>query len=57
MNQVETQFSMVAFALRYELDELLSYVMRNILVELVKIETVAQITNKLLLLVKTQTEK
>ena len=55
MNQVETQFSMVSFALRYELDELLSYVMRNILVELVKIETVAQITNKLLLLVKTQT--
>jgi len=45
---------MVVFALRYELDELLSYVLRNILVELVKIETVAQITNKLLLLVKTQ---
>jgi len=45
---------MVTFALRYELEELLSYVLRNILIKLVKIETVAQITNKLLYLVKTQ---
>ncbi len=45
-------FSMISFALRYELEDLMTYALRNMLVKLVRIETVAQITNKLLVLLQ-----
>lgn len=56
-NRIEVYFSMVTFALRYELEDLLNYVLRNLLINLVKVETVAQITNRLLAISQSQSAK
>lgn len=56
-NRIEVYFSMVTFALRYELEDVLNYVLRNLLINLVKVETVAQITNRLLAISQSQSAK
>jgi hypothetical protein len=46
--KLKQQFDLVDFALRYELEDLLTYTLRNILTRLVNIATVAIITNILI---------